>query len=80
MADDTSITPAENTGFKGIWVTLYQRVILSYKTTLIGMAILAGSIVADAMVGSPNKTISIIGGVIAAILALYKSPTVAKAG
>jgi hypothetical protein len=76
---DTAITPAENTGFKGIWVTLYQRVILSYKSTLIGMAVLAASVITDQLVASPNKVISLIGGVIAAVLAMYKAPTVPKA-
>ena len=76
---DTAVVPAENTGFKGIWVTLYQRVILSYKSTLIGIGIAAASVFVDAMVASPNKIVSIIGGVVAAVLALYKSPTVPKA-
>lgn len=62
----------ENTGLKGLLVTLYQRVIKSYKTTLIGMAVAAGAVIVENMVHSPNKTLAIVGGVIGAILALIK--------
>lgn len=64
----------ENTGLKGLLVTLYQRVIKSYKTTLIGMAVVAGGVIVENMIHSPNKTITIIGGIIGAVLALIKEP------
>lgn len=65
----------ENTGFKGLLVTLYQRVILSYKSTLIGIAILAGTVIAENLVNSPNKILTTIGAILAAVLAMVKSPT-----
>ena len=75
MTETTAVTaPVQNTGWNGLWTTLYQRVILSYKSTLLGMAVLAASIVTDQLVQSPNKAIAVVGSVIAALLALYKSP------
>lgn len=62
----------ENTGFMGLLVTLYQRVILSYKSTLLGIAVVAGSVVADALVASPNKLLSVLGAVVGAALVLIK--------
>lgn len=62
----------ENTGFKGLAVTLFQRVILSYKSTLLGLVVLAVGVVIDALVASPNHTVATIGGVVAALFALVK--------
>lgn len=67
----------ENTGFKGILTTIWQRVILSYKSTLIGIGVQILCILADELVKSPNRVITIIGSVILGVLALYKSPTLA---
>jgi hypothetical protein len=62
----------ENTGFRGLLVTLWQRVILSYKTTLLGLVILAAGYGIDALAHSPNKIASTIGAVLATVFALVK--------
>lgn len=62
----------ENTGLKGLFVTLYQRVIVSYKTTFLGFAVIAASAVAENFVHSPNKTLGTIGLVLGSVLALVK--------
>jgi len=80
MADILAVPVApENTGFKGLLASLFQRVILSYKTTLIGIAIEAVSVVADNFVNSPNKILTIVGSVIAAALVFIKEKSIAKA-
>ncbi len=62
----------ENTGLKGLFVTLYQRVILSYKTTLLGLGVVAAGVIVENLVHSPNKMIATIAGVAGAVLALVK--------
>lgn len=62
----------ENVGFKGLLVTLWQRVILSYKTTLIGIAIVALGYVIEAVTGSSTPWIHQVGIVLGTIFALVK--------
>jgi uncharacterized membrane protein len=62
----------ENTGIKGLFVTLYQRVILSYKTTLFGIGVVAIGAVADYLATSPNKIVTIIASILGAVLMLIK--------
>jgi hypothetical protein len=62
----------ENTGFKGLLITLWQRVILSYKTTLLGIGIAAVGIVIEHFAQSPNKVIATAAIVAGSILALVK--------
>ena len=62
----------ENTGFKGLLVTLWQRVILSYKTTLLGIAVAGVGLVVENFVHSPNKAVATIAGVAGLVLALIK--------
>lgn len=62
----------ENTGLKGLFVTLYQRVILSYKTTLFGLAVIAAGVVIDNLVHSPNRTVAVVGGVLGSVFSLVK--------
>lgn len=68
----------ENTGFKGLLTSLYQRIILSYKTTLIGLAVAAVGVIADYYVNSPNKIVAgifaAIGGVLVFIKEQYPPP------
>lgn len=62
----------ENTGLKGLGVTLWQRIVLSYKTTLIGIAVAVVGVVAENFVNSPNKIVAIVGAVIGAVLIMVK--------
>jgi hypothetical protein len=62
----------ENVGLKGLFVTLYQRVVRSYKTTLLGLGVLALGVIVENLVHSPNKIIATVAGVVAAVLALVK--------
>lgn len=62
----------ENFGFRGLLVTLYQRVVLSYRTTLLGMGIVAAGAVADYLGHAPSKTVATIGAIVAGVLALVK--------
>ena len=63
----------ENTGFKGLGITLWQRVFLSYKSTLIGIAVVAAGQVIDYYANSPNKIVSTLCFVGGSVLALLKS-------
>lgn len=76
---DATVTVAENTGFKGILVTLFQRIILSYKSTLIGIAVMAVGYFVDLYANSPNKLVSTIAGVVGAVLLFYKEKVPAPA-
>jgi hypothetical protein len=67
----------ENTGLKGLGVTLWQRVVLSYKSTFIGIGVIILSVVAENLVNSPNKIIAIIGSIIGSVLILIKDQTAA---
>lgn len=62
----------ENTGLKGLLVTLWQRVFVSYKTTLLGIVVVGVGVLIDSLVASPNHTVAIIGGVLGSIFALVK--------
>jgi hypothetical protein len=62
----------ENTGFKGLGLTLWQRVVLSYKSTLLGLLVLAAGVVAENFVNSPNKILSTVGAIIGAVLIMLK--------
>lgn len=62
----------ENTGFKGLLLTLWQRVVVSYKTTLIGIAVAAVPYVLAYFTGSPNKVLQTIGLVLGSVFALVK--------
>ncbi len=62
----------ENTGLKGLFVTLWQRVIVSYKTTLIGIGVAAVPFVIEYFTKSPNKTLATIGLVLGGAFALVK--------
>jgi ABC-type transport system involved in cytochrome c biogenesis permease subunit len=61
-----------NFGFKGLLVTLYQRVILSYKTTLIGIALAGAGAALDYFAKSPNSIVSWVAGTLGTILVLVK--------
>jgi len=65
----------ENTGFKGILTTLWQRVVLSYKSTLIGLLVMVAGYFVEVYAQSPNKIISTVAAVIGAILVFYKEQT-----
>lgn len=62
----------ENTGLKGLLKTLYQRVVLSYKTTLIGLGVVVLGTVADELAKSPSKILTIVASVVGGILILIK--------
>jgi hypothetical protein len=62
----------ENTGLKGLGITLWQRVVLSYKSTLIGVAVVAVGVLAENLVNSPNKILSTVGAIIGAVLIMMK--------
>jgi hypothetical protein len=62
----------ENIGFKGLIVTLYQRLILSYKTTLLGILIAGLGIAADSLIASNNKILTAVGTVVGVVFALLK--------
>jgi hypothetical protein len=70
----------ENTGFKGLLRTLFQRVFLSYKTTLLGIAVGVAAVVAENLVNSPNKILMIVGTVISASLMLVKEKAIVRPG
>jgi hypothetical protein len=83
---DTTVpaTPAapasavENTGFKGLLVTLFQRVVLSYKSTLIGIGVAGVGAVVDYYANSPNKMVTMICGIVGGALALIKEQGIVK--
>lgn len=66
----------ENTGFKGLLVTLWQRVFLSYKSTLVGIGCVAAGYVVqylvDVLSGSQNKIAATAGVLIGTVFALVK--------
>ncbi len=62
----------ENFGLKGLFVTLYQRVILSWKSTLLGFGIALLGTAVDYVAQSPNKIVSTIFVGIGIVLALVK--------
>lgn len=62
----------ENVGFKGLAVTLYQRVIRSYRTTLLGIGVVAAGVIVENLLHSPNKIVVTVASVLGAILALVK--------
>jgi hypothetical protein len=70
--------PVENTGLKGLFVTLYQRVILSYKTTLVGIGLAVAGVIVDNLTHSSNKTITSIAVILGSVLALIKEPGAVK--
>jgi hypothetical protein len=57
---------------KQIGSDLYQRVIVAHKTTLLGLGLIAASVLAEALAASPNKIVSVIGGLVGTGLVLYK--------
>jgi hypothetical protein len=63
----------ENFGWKGLFVTLYQRVVLSYKSTLIAIALAGGDALLSYLgnVNLPSWAHSLVG-LVAAGFALYK--------
>lgn len=63
----------ENFGFKGLLVTLYQRVILSYKTTLIGLGFVSVDATLSYLqaVNFPNWAHYVVG-VVSGMFALIK--------
>lgn len=71
----------ENTGLKGILVTLWQRVILSYETTLIGVGLEIAAKALDVLGGMqlPNW-LSTIVHIAAGVLALYKQTNPRRSG
>jgi hypothetical protein len=62
----------ENTGFKGLLVTLYQRVILSYRSTLIGILVACAPFVIDYVTAQSNPVLHAIGLVLGSVFALVK--------
>lgn len=69
----------ENFGFKGLLQTLWQRVIVSYKSTLIGLGVAAIGTLIDYFVQSPNKVVAgifaVIGSVFILVKEKYRIPT-----
>ena len=68
----------ENTGFKGLLVTLYQRVVVSYKTTLLGLAFVAASTFVDFFSASTNKTVAAIFITLGTVLTFIKEQGIVK--
>lgn len=64
----------ENFGFSGLLKTLWQRVFVSYKTTLIGLALVGADAVVSYLgsVSLPTWLHAVVG-IAASVLALYKS-------
>jgi hypothetical protein len=63
----------ENFGFKGLLATIYQRVILSYRTTLIAMAIAGADVLIQHFSGAEFPSwVHTTAAVFAAMLALVK--------
>lgn len=59
--------------FKSILISLWDRVFVAYKSTLIGVALVAATVVIDSLQAAPLPSwAKAIVGVVAAILALYK--------
>jgi hypothetical protein len=70
----------ENTGLKGLLVTIYQRVILSYKTTLIAILIATADATLAYLSEAPLPDwVHTVVGIAVAILALLKEKKPAKA-
>ena len=65
--------------FKKILSELWTRVVLSYKSTFLGMAVVAADVVAQNLLSSSNVIVHTIAGVVAAILALYRGKAAAPA-
>jgi hypothetical protein len=61
-----------NFGFKGLLVTLYQRVFLSIRTTLIGIAVLAATVALQYLATAPNPILKWIGVTLGGVLLLVK--------
>jgi hypothetical protein len=58
---------------KTILVALYTRVVLAYRSTLIGLALVAADVVVSSLQTAPlPQWVHIVVGVAASILALYK--------
>jgi hypothetical protein len=53
-----------NYGFKGLLLTIWQRLVLSYKSTAIGLAIGAATIVSQTMIESPNAYVKWAGSLL----------------
>ena len=65
----------ENYGFKGLLVTLWQRVILSYKSTLVGIGIALADATIQYLTAAPIPTWAhTLVGLAAAALVLVKEP------
>jgi hypothetical protein len=62
----------ENTGFKGIMLTLWQRIILSYKSSLIGLVVMVVGYFVEVYAPSPNKIISTVATIVGGLLMFYK--------
>ncbi len=62
----------ENVGFKGLLKTLWQRVVLSYKTTLIGLGVMALGFIIENLAHSNNHTVATIFGLLGGGLVLLK--------
>jgi hypothetical protein len=64
----------ENFGFAGLAKTLWQRVVVSYKTTLLGLALVAADAALTYLgnVNLPSWAHAVVG-LAASVLALYKS-------
>ena len=61
---------------KALGVALWQRVVLAYKSTLLGMALMAADVVISQLSAAPlPQWAHAVVGVAAAILALYKGKT-----
>lgn len=62
---------------KSILVAVYQRVILSYKSTLVGLALAAGVEVVNQLQAAPSNALHAVAFVLGAVLAFLKSPALA---
>lgn len=51
---------------------LHDGVFVAKKSTLVGIAVLVGTVVAQTMEATPNKVVSMIGGVLGMVLIAYK--------
>jgi hypothetical protein len=51
---------------------LYARVVIAKKSTFLGIAVLAGSVIADSLAASPNKIAALAGSLIGIALVAYK--------
>lgn len=62
----------------GLAQVLHQRVVLSWKTTLLGILISVCGVVIDYYAGSQDRTVSILAGLLGSVLVLVKEAAVKR--